>query len=81
VLEINSDPMRLDMDDVAARGAFEAGCLLSIDSDAHHPASLDLVRYGIGVARRAWVEPRQVVNTWSLDDLLAWLRDRTLPHT
>jgi DNA polymerase (family 10) len=79
VLEINSDPARLDMDDVHARYAAQAGVLISIDSDAHHPASLDLVRYGIGVARRAWIEPRQVVNTWPLDDLLAWLRDRTIP--
>jgi DNA polymerase (family 10) len=79
VLEINSDPARLDMDDVHARYAAQAGVLISIDSDAHHPASLDLVRYGIGVARRAWIEPRQVVNTWPLDDLLAWLRDRTVP--
>ena len=66
------------MDDETARVAFEAGCLISIDSDAHHPESLALVRYGVGVARRAWIEPRQVVNTWPLDDLLAWLRDRTV---
>jgi len=76
VLEINADPARLDMDDETARAAFEAGCLISIDSDAHHPESLALVRYGVGVARRAWIEPQQVVNTWPLDDLLAWLRDR-----
>jgi DNA polymerase (family 10) len=76
VLEINADPARLDMDDETARAAFEAGCLISIDSDAHHPESLSLVRYGVGVARRAWIEPRQVVNTWPLDDLLAWLRER-----
>lgn len=74
-LEINADPARLDMDDESARAAFEAGCLISIDSDAHHPESLALVRYGVGVARRAWIEPQRVVNTWSLDDLLAWLRD------
>ena len=80
VLEINSDPARLDMDDVNARAASQAGCLISIDSDAHHPASLDLVRYGVAVARRAWIEPRQVVNTWLLDDLLAWLSDRRVPH-
>jgi DNA polymerase (family 10) len=79
VLEINSDPARLDMNDQHARDAARAGVLISIDSDAHHPASLDLVRYGIGVARRAWIEPRQVVNTWPLDDLLAWLRDRKVP--
>ncbi len=78
VLEINADPARLDMDDETARGAVEAGCLISIDSDAHHPDSLSLVRYGVGVARRAWVEPRRVVNTWTLDDLLAWLKDRQI---
>jgi hypothetical protein len=37
------------------------------------------VHYGVGVARRAWVEPRLVVNTWPEADLLAWLRDRQLP--
>ncbi|HEX5164735.1 MAG TPA: DNA polymerase/3'-5' exonuclease PolX [Thermomicrobiales bacterium] len=78
VLEINGDPARLDMDDEPARAAFEAGCLISIDSDAHHTESLGLVRYGVGVARRAWIEPQRVVNTWPLDDLLAWLRDRTI---
>ena len=80
VLEINSDPARLDMDDVNALAASQAGCLISIDSDAHHPASLDLVRYGVGVARRAWIEPQQVVNTWLLEDLLAWLSERHLPR-
>jgi DNA polymerase (family 10) len=80
VLEINSDPARLDMDAGPARQALEAGVLLAIDSDAHHPSSLDLVRYGIGVARRAWVEPQRVINTWPLEDLLAWLRDRRMPR-
>jgi DNA polymerase (family 10) len=80
VLEINSDPARLDMEDVVARAAAEAGVLIAIDSDAHHPAALELVRFGVGIARRAWIEPRQVINTWPLDDLLAWLRDRTLPR-
>jgi DNA polymerase (family 10) len=78
-LEINSDPMRLDMDDIAARRAAEAGCLIAIDSDAHHPDALALVRYGVGIARRAWIEPQHVINTWSLDELLAWLRERQVP--
>ena len=38
------------------------------------------LRYGVGVARRAWIEPQQVVNTWPLEDVLAWLRDRRLPE-
>lgn len=79
VIEINSDPARLDMSDVNARAASGAGVLISIDSDAHHPDSLALMRYGIGIARRAWIEPHQVVNTWLLDDLLAWLRERQIP--
>jgi DNA polymerase (family X) len=79
-IEINSDPARLDMRDEHARMAADAGVLISIDSDAHNPDSLALVRYGIGIARRAWIEPHMVVNTWPLDDLLAWLMERKLPQ-
>ncbi len=78
-LEINADPARLDMTDVVARAAAGAGVLITIDSDAHHPDGLAGVRYGIGIARRAWIEPRQVVNAWPLADVVAWLRDRRLP--
>lgn len=80
-LEINSDPARLDMSDANARLARDAGILITIDSDAHHPEALGLVRYGVALARRAWIEPRQVVNTWPLDDVLAWLRERRIPDT
>lgn len=78
-LEINADPARLDMTDIVARAAAEAGVLITIDSDAHHPDGLAGVHYGVGIARRAWIEPRQVVNTWPLDEVMAWLRDRRLP--
>lgn len=79
-IEINSDPARMDMSDIHARMATEAGVLISIDSDAHHPDSLALVRYGVAIARRAWVEPHRVVNTWPLDELLAWLSERRVPR-
>ena len=79
-IEINSDPARLDMRDEHARMAANAGVLISIDSDAHNPVSLALMRYGIGIARRAWIEPHMVVNTWPLDDLLLWLAERRLPQ-
>ena len=79
-IEINSDPARLDMSDQHARQAADAGVLISIDSDAHNPGSLALVRYGIGIARRAWIEPHMVVNTWPLDDLLLWLAERRIPQ-
>lgn len=78
-LEINADPARLDMTDSVARAAAGAGVLITIDSDAHNPDGLASVRYGVGIARRAWIEPRQVVNTWPLADVIAWLRDRRLP--
>jgi DNA polymerase (family 10) len=78
-LEINGDPARLDLNEEHARAAHEAGVLLAIDSDAHRAESLDLVRYGIGIARRAWVESYNVVNTWELDELLAWLNERRIP--
>jgi DNA polymerase (family 10) len=52
------------------------GCLLAIDSDAHDLDEQDFVRWGISQARRAWVEPRSVVNTRSRAELLAWAREK-----
>jgi DNA polymerase (family 10) len=51
----------------------DAGCILTIDSDAHNTRELDYVRWGVSQARRAWVEPRSVLNTRSRADLLAWV--------
>jgi DNA polymerase (family 10) len=51
----------------------ETGCLLSIDSDAHRVEELAYVRWGVDQARRAWVEPRHVLNTRPRDALLAWV--------
>jgi DNA polymerase (family 10) len=79
VLEMNGSPDRLDLSVERARRAVGAGCLLSIDSDAHARAELDFVRWGVGQARRAWVAPEVVVNTWSLERLTAWLRERPGP--
>ena len=73
MLEINAHPDRLDLNDVHARRASELGCLLAINTDAHRPSDLLLRRFGVGVARRAWLGPPQVANAWPLDDLLAWL--------
>jgi DNA polymerase (family X) len=72
-LEINGSPHRLDLAPERARRAVELGCVLSIDSDAHRTEELDYVRWGVDQARRAWVEPRHVLNTRSLPDLLAWV--------
>lgn len=69
LLEINSQPDRLDLSDVHARAAGEAGLRLVIDSDAHQVAALDYVELGVGQARRAWLGPDQIVNTSSWDEL------------
>ena len=72
-LEMNGSPHRLDLSVERARRAVAAGCILTIDSDAHKTSELDFVRWGISQARRAWVEPAMVLNTRSRDDLLAWV--------
>jgi DNA polymerase (family 10) len=72
-LEINGSPHRLDLAAERARRAHELGCVLSIDSDAHRTLELEFVRWGVDQARRAWVEPRHVLNTRPLGELLDWV--------
>lgn len=72
-LEMNGSPHRLDLSVERARRAVEAGCVLTIDSDAHSIRELDFVRWGISQARRAWVEPRHVLNARSRAELLDWV--------
>jgi DNA polymerase (family 10) len=71
-LELNGSDERLDLSDIRARRAAEFGCLFTIDSDAHRTDELDNLRWGTAMARRAWLEPRHVLNTRSRTDLLAW---------
>ena len=73
LLEIDGSDHRLDLAPERARRAMEAGCLLTIDSDAHRTEELAGIRWGVAQARRAWVEPAVVANTWSRDALLAWV--------
>ena len=72
-LEMNGSPHRLDLSAERARRAVEAGCILTIDSDAHNTRELDYVRWGVSQARRAWVEPASVLNTRSRAALLEWV--------
>jgi DNA polymerase (family X) len=73
-VEINSSPERLDLNDVHARRAAEAGVLLSISTDTHYLSELDNVDLGVAVARRAWLARDQILNTRPLDALLSWTR-------
>jgi DNA polymerase (family 10) len=75
-LEINANPERLDLEAQNAKRAAELGIKLCIDTDAHSEEDMDLLRYGVMTARRAWVQPRSVINTWPLDEFLAWVQPR-----
>jgi DNA polymerase (family 10) len=75
-VEINAYPERLDLNDVNARRAHELGVLLAVDTDAHVLDHLDGMELGIATARRAWVGRAEVVNTWPLRKLTAWLGGR-----
>jgi DNA polymerase (family X) len=62
-LEINSQPDRLDLRDTHARLAGEAGVLVPVNTDAHEVEALAHAELGIGLARRAWLTKKQVLNT------------------
>ncbi len=70
-VEINGSPDRLDLDDVWSRRARELGVALCINTDAHAPGNLEFMRYGVAVARRGWLERKDVLNTLPLEQLLA----------
>jgi DNA polymerase (family 10) len=76
-LEINSLIERLDFDEHHARLARDRGVKLIIDSDAHSPAGLGVLRWGVTVARRAWLTPDDVLNTRPVNEFRAALRRRT----
>ncbi len=63
MLELNAHPKRLDMNDVWCAAAKDRGILVVINSDAHHITGLDVMRFGIGQARRAGLCKQDVANT------------------
>ena len=76
ILEINANPERLDLNDIYARRAAEMGIPLAINTDAHRPEHLAFRGLGVGVARRAWVTSKQVVNCWTAARMQKWLKAR-----
>ncbi len=73
-VELNSNPHRLDLKDSHLRRARELGCKVVISTDSHRTRELDLMRYGIEQARRAWLEPKNVLNTLPYKELIGALR-------
>jgi DNA polymerase (family 10) len=75
-LEINANPIRLDLEAGLAQQAAGMGIPISINTDAHSAHQMDLLSYGVRTARRGWIEPGQVINTWTVDQFLEWVRAR-----
>jgi DNA polymerase (family X) len=73
-LEINASPERLDLNPTMLRQAKARGARFTISTDAHHPKHLLNMRYGVTMARRAWLEPADILNTKSADDFAQALR-------
>ena len=69
LLEINSSPERLDLDDVTSKAAVGAGCRMVIDTDAHATADFSHMQLGIAMARRGWIQKKDVANTSNLKQL------------
>ncbi|MCX5692393.1 MAG: DNA polymerase/3'-5' exonuclease PolX [Candidatus Omnitrophica bacterium] len=68
-LEINSFPQRLDLNDINSRMAKDAGVKIVINTDSHLAEHLSMMKFGVAVARRGWLEKKDVLNTASLNKL------------
>jgi DNA polymerase (family 10) len=76
-LEVNAHPVRLDLTDTDCQMAKDEGVLVSINSDAHSVLDFENLRYGVGQARRGWLEKGNVLNARSLQSLRPLL-ERTM---
>jgi DNA polymerase (family 10) len=74
ILEINSYPERLDLNDVNIKKAKEAGVKMVINTDAHHIDQMRFIELGIAQARRGWAEKEDIINCWPLEKMLKFLK-------
>ena len=79
-IEINAHPSRLDLDWHLVHKARNKGIKIPINPDAHTLAGIDVMRYGIGIARKGWLRPIDVLNTMETNDLLHFFRARRKQH-
>ena len=75
-MECNSYPDRLDLKDVYLRMCKERGVKVVISTDSHNTANLAFIRYGVTMARRGWLEKKDVINTLPAAEFLATLRPK-----
>lgn len=76
ILEINSHPDRLDIDEDIARKAAGLGIKIAVNSDAHDKKDMELVQYGVLTARRGWLSKIDIINTWELDQVMEYLAQK-----
>lgn len=76
ILELNADPYRLDLDWRVSRRAKEEKLELSIHPDAHSVSGMHKTRYGVGMARKAWLEKKDIINTKTLSEIEKFLKKR-----
>ncbi len=74
ILEINSFPDRLDLNDENVKKCVEAGVKISIDSDGHSTEHFKYLEYGIAQARRGWAERNDIINVWPMEKMLKLLK-------
>ena len=73
-LEVNAQPVRLDLTDLHCKMAKDMGLKVAISTDAHRTTDLDFMRFGISKVRRGWLEPKDILNTSSRKALKKELR-------
>jgi len=73
-IEINAQPVRLDLRDIYVREAVRMGARLAINTDAHRTEQFQYMFYGIGTARRGWAKKEDVINTLPLKDIIKWIK-------
>src|SRR5699024_500881 len=69
-LEIHSSPQRFDLSNECARVAEDSGVSIAITTDAHRTDTFTYMDYGVSVAKKAWLQPKTVMNTWNKTALL-----------
>ena len=76
VIELNAHPYRLDIDWRLCKYAREKGCKIAISPDAHEEEGLNDTTFGVGIARKGWLEPGDILNTMSLEEIKEYLKKR-----
>jgi len=75
-MELNAHPYRLDIDWRLCKYAKEKGLTMAINPDAHHEKGMNDTYYGVGIGRKGWLEPGDVLNTRSLEEMKEFLKER-----